>query len=973
MIPAAHVSVMMAAVFTSSFAPAFADTAPVAPATPAAIVAPAPPVAPVAPAPAASTASSAATADISGTIVNQLNGLPVGDASVALYRGDAVVDTSKTDANGNYVFHAEPAGAYSVLIRATGYQSTRVSDVFVVGGSTTTVRTPLLLATTSLREIGYVSVSTGAGASLASTSTIQHDLNPEQLAAQGFANAAQALGTIPGIDLSGGQHTAGDDTSIDIRGMGTGEVRQLLDGHPVGPIGVGSPDTYDYANSPYFLLQNIQTTVGSGAAGLYGVDVIGGTIDFQTLQPTRTKQADFYQGVGNQGLGISEVKATGSIGSFGWALGHAVQGSYNDFEPGPVFQSARPNNNANLANNGACVPGSGANPNNPTYPDVSTCNQLANTYNVSGNYRVQNDIGKLQYRFTNDSILTLTAYAANQLSDSTGNGDNDNLPYQTRLAQIENSAPQCTTSGSGASNGYFAYTGGATPASETLSCLSPQQLAADSSGPDGGGEDRNRGTTLQDFHARFNTTIAKKNAFTADVFSDFYDFRKNSNLASGLNAPNGTFFIGGGTFEDEYLTHGLLLSDEIAGQKNDFGFGYFLENQRFYGNTLSVDPVAGGSYNSLPDVGEGDYSFFIRDQFEAGNRLTTYVNAWDRRSNVTERTTFDPRISLVFRPTNRDIARLTAGRADGDPAAIVKSSVYSNLNNPSSLNPSCNLPNSIETGGNPNIQPENARDIEAAYGHRFWADTSVNLVGYVSSEQNRIFSNVLPITDFGPGALAGFTQSQLGLFEGKIQTNCPGQTITLANLGVTTDDNAAASLYRGLELNGRIRFMPAFYMDYTYDIESAQSSGIPALDLQSSPTLIDNAQLYGIPVHKASLTFDYHTRQGIEGQLEGYFIGPNNDLNRPAYSFFNGFVASSIGHGLTCTLGVNNIFSQNVQNYGYFGQQLAVPLNQDAVPAAGALASFPENVQQAVLFGGSDFEEMGLPPRQFTFALSGKV
>ena len=55
----------------------------------------------------------------------------------------------------------------------------------------------------------------------------------------------------------------------------------------IGPIGVLSPDYYNYTNSPYALLSNIQVTVGSGAAGLYGVDVIGGTIDFQTLNPTK--------------------------------------------------------------------------------------------------------------------------------------------------------------------------------------------------------------------------------------------------------------------------------------------------------------------------------------------------------------------------------------------------------------------------------------------------------------------------------------------------------------------------------------------------------------------------------------------------------------------------------------------------------------------------------------------------------------
>jgi len=173
-----------------------------------------------------------------------------------------------------------------------------------------------------------------------------------------------------------------------------------------------------------------------------------------------------------------------------------------------------------------------------------------------------------------------------------------------------------------------------------------------------------------------------------------------------------------------------LLSDEIAGRKNDFGFGYFVEHQRIYGNTLvpatfgsratSTSPAVPGTaayFQTQPELGEGDYSFFVRDQFATSDRLTAFVNAWSRRSNVTQKTTFDPRVPLVFRPTSRDVVRLTAGRADGDPAAAIKSNgVFTNINNPSSLNPSCTLPNAIAHSGNPSLSPEAANDAEAAYG-----------------------------------------------------------------------------------------------------------------------------------------------------------------------------------------------------------------------------------------------------------------
>ncbi len=615
---------------------------------------------------AAAPAAAADVATISGTLVTQDNGLPVSNATVTLYQGTTVAGTTTSDTGGQYTFSKEPAGVYSIVIRATGYQTTRVDDIFATAGTVSAIRTPLLRAETnsgSLREIGAVS-ATARGTTLASSSTIQHDLSPLQLQSQGFFKAADALGQVPGVNLSGGPHTVGDDTIIDIRGMGSGEVRPLLDGHPLGPIGVFSPDFFNYANSGYFLMSNIQITVGSGASGLYGVDVIGGTIDFQTLNPTRTPHAELYQGFGSANTLISQVKSTGSVGRFGYAIGHTVSGTTGDFSPGLVFQGARPNNNLNLPNNGACTASN----------DLTSCNTALNTYSVSGNYRVQNDLLKLQYSLGDKSAVSFTAYGGNQLSDSTGNGDNDNIPYDTRLAEIQAQPQNCPV-------GYTVITN-----SNPNACYTAQQWAAASYGPYGGGADRNRGTSIQDYHARFTTLIGTSNNVTIDAFDSFYDYRKNSNQAAGFD-PTGTYYVGGGTFDDNYLSNGLLVSDDIALANNDFGIGYFVEHQREWGNNFTQGPPP--AYVPQSERGAGDYSFFVRDQFIADQHFSLYANAWLRRSIVTAQTTFDPRLSLVFRPTRNDVVRLTGGRADGDPAAAIKSTgSFSSYNNPSSLNPS---------------------------------------------------------------------------------------------------------------------------------------------------------------------------------------------------------------------------------------------------------------------------------------------
>lgn len=888
------------------------------------------------------------TMTIAGTVVTQENGLGVSGASVVLYQGSTVVDKTTTNADGQYTFAQKPQGVYSVEINATGYQATRVDDIVTVGGSTTIVRTPLLRATISngneLRVIGSTSASV-RGSTLAATATIQHDLDPAQLQQQGFLKAADAIAQLPGVNFSAGPHTVGDDTFVDIRGMGIGEVRPLIDGHPIGPIGVQNQDTYNYANSPFSLLGNIQVTVGSGASGLYGVDVIGGTIDFQTLSPTTKPHEELTQQFGNDGTLGTVLKATGTVGRLGYAIGHAVVGTYGDFAPGQIFQGARPNNNANAPNGGACT---GSN-------DLTSCNTALNTYSVSANYKELNDLVKLRYHFTPTTALTITAYAGNDHADSTGNGDNDYIPYATRLAQIQTLPQTCA-------GGYVVVTN-----ANPNACYTAQQWAQQSYGPFGGGEDRNRGTSLQDFNAQFTTQFGA-HAVSIGAFSDYYNYHKYSSAAAGLD-PTGTFVFGTGTYTDYYLTHGFLVTDDIATATNDVGFGYFVEHQQQTGNNIAYNPTANTlSFFPQANLGEGDYSFFLRENYTPNPRFAVYLNAWDRRSSVTQHTTLDPRISFVFKPTSRDVVRFTGGQADGDPGAnLANSNGLSGFNNPSSLNPVCgNLLNSVATGGNSSLLPERTTDVETAYGHRFWGDTAINVVGYVSSERDQLFSGVGPITAF---ALANPTISgALAQYATKINSACGTSydaTTVIPHLGLQEVFNASSALFRGIEITGRIRVHPQIALDYAYDIESAQQFGEPANVLANNPYTLDGGQMNQVPVHKASLAIDYtHRPSGFEAQLQGYYVGIGNTLNRPAYTFFNGFASKVVNKHLTLTLSAFNLFDQNSQIYGYFGQQLPNPTNQYTAPYSGPIG------QSLVTGFGTSAELIGLQPRIVTLSLT---
>ncbi len=241
----------------------------------------------------------------------------------------------------------------------------------------------------------------------------------------------------------------------------------------------------------------------------------------------------------------------------------------------------------------------------------------------------------------------------------------------------------------------------------------------------------------------------------------------------------------------------------------------------------------------------------------------------------------------------------------------------------------------------------------------------------MSSVKNQLFNGIEPITQYGSLALNDpVIVANLPGFAQKISSVCGlnlnSQTV-LPYLGISTAYNATNALYRGLELSGRVRATRQFYVDYSYDVQSSQQTGIPITILVNNPFVIDGGQIYGIPVHKGSLTADFNDLHGLETQIQGYYVGDNNTLNRPAFTFFNGFVSHSVGRGLRATLSATNLFNQNWQLYGYFGHQLFVPEN-------GFQPQAKTSIQQAVTLGnGTQEEEMGLSPRVILFSLSAQI
>lgn len=851
---------------------------------------------------------------ISGTIVDQQTGLAVAGARLTLLQGSTSVATTTSDQSGAFSFANVAQGLYNIQVSAAGYQTARSEDVVLAGGNASvslTLTKTISTTTTSLKTISHVTTRAGG---LQTTTTIQQQIDPDIIQRVGQMRAAESLGKLPGVNLIGWDSAIGDDISVDIRGLKNSETQVLLDGHPIGPLGVypsrigGGTGGYDYQVSPTFALQNVVVTYGSGATGLYGVDAVGGAIDFQTISPSQRPTGALKIGYGTDGRQLSAAQTAGTLGKVGWVFLHGVQGAYGDFP-------------------GAVIPQTGLRGNDwttPTFQGIS--------YFVSGNYVLRNDLAKIQYSFSPATQLTLSGYSATSWDDKTGEGDNDFITPEFQLYQAQQS-PTCTTTAGGPGISVTTDSG--------ASCVTPQQYAAASSGPAGGGPGSFQALANQDYHARF-TTSAGKNQIVLDSFVDNYT-QNRQRSDSFVNGPLSILSL-------TYRSFGTLLSDDIALNKHDVGFGLFTMRQYTTGHNISGTTTL--EHQPLFDKLD---SFFVRDVWEPGTHLSFFLNSWFKHSSIGGNS-FDPRLSVIYRPSAADVFRVTGGKSSADPAPLALQ-----LTGVGGITPgNCQL-FSVGEAQSPNELPEKSTDLEASYAHRFAADTTVQLTAYDTNEINTIFQGAVPASGFQ--TLLNSVPGYLPAVYSKIQSLCPNfqppnAPPNINNLVVHTNVNIARERARGLELGGRMRVNPHFFIDGYYDVQSAVLFDAPVDILQSNTTLINGSQLPAIPLHKFGLAMDLTNTHGGEIYIDYTHLSSNNSLNRPAFGWADAAFTQSVSKSLALNLGVTNLFNSAVDNYGRIGWGLFIPENQ--------YGSDPNALAQGT-------ERFGLAPRAFIFSLTEKM
>ena len=903
-------------------------------------------------------AAAAGGTTISGRILDTQGGLPVANATVELQRNGAEVATGRTDGGGNFRILDQPPGTYAVYVRAAGYQTTRIAPDLLVSAELAEVsfQTAIARQPQGLKQIGYV-VTAGRTA-LQTTTTINTHIDTSVIQSENYQRLADVLTTVPGV-ITSTSSSVGDDMTLSIRGYDSTETATLLDGHPIGPIGAFGGG-YNYNVSPFWGLSGADVIFGSGATGLFGATTIAGAVNFQTINPTQQNHVSVTQGVGSDNKAMTGLLGTGTLGKLGYAIAWGSQGTTGNFPGGFIQQTALLQ--TSVVNPGIGPPFRPSSKASPPPPDLTNANAFneVNYYPVSGGYVQRNFVGKLIYDFSPKTTLQFTTYSAQDWSNSTGEGDNDyeTFPYvlygaQQTLASIEatkkglntilvNGKPEsCHDSIAVLIGNPQGYT-----------CMTPAQYAVNFYGPFGGSIDRWRTLGDVDYDARATQQLGS-GLITLEGFDDNYNYneQKGPGVAIGPYGP-------GPNYLDLYGNRGYLLSDDFAMSKNDFAFGYSWLHQANTNGSFPYTLANGTTYNTFgnnPPLYLATASYFVRDTWTPNDKFSAFGSFWLQRSLDTSSTHFDPRVSLVYRPDNADVIRLTGGRSysEPDPSLLAFAPpVYgapSSINCPPATSGSGALV-SIASVANPTLQPETAGDLELAYGHRFNPTTKVQADVYQSLESQALLNGNVSIVGF-----PGITVPQDYIDKALARLNsCPGLHPTIHNLAFTTTYNAASARYRGIVLSANTGITRNVSFDASFDIQSAAYLGVPQDILIANTALIDGGQIYGVPLRQGTAGLSYQDNGGVGARLDATYIGGDNSWNRNPFWFANASLSKTSGQ-MSVNMGVYNLFNSVAQRYGYIGYGVYQPQNYYGSAAQGGPTS---GIEQSS-------EQYGLPFRSY--------
>jgi outer membrane receptor protein involved in Fe transport len=530
----------------------------------------------------------------------------------------------------------------------------------------------------------------------------------------------------------------------------------------------------------------------------------------------------------------------------------------------------------------------------------------------------RSDLIKLTYAPDPKTNFAVTDINSSYWENKTGNGDGDYLPYPTAYAS-------CVAAGSADPATCASQATGWQGAGPAWQAFNFGYQDATISHQFGGGT-----VSLNGFTTLYNDTTYRLNLPTPDK-----QYLRNSRVQ----------------------TSGSLLDDDFAGTDNDFTVGYsYFNNAYIYSELYALSPSR-DSYDA-PYSNEGAY--FIRDVWQNQHSpLTAFLNIWARHASETDSSYLDPRLSLLYRTSSRDVLRAAFGATTTEPTSdeldlpFQPGQLAQGITNGTGggTTYTCGALNSIGSVPSADLKPERGVDEEASWGHTWFGDSITQLQLYNVNVYDKLYSSLIPLAQAGQ---AGINPSYIASATQALTNVCGANNYSL---GVTGTLNIGTLQARGADLSGRQRINRRLYVDYDWALTSSVLANAPPQYLESNLTSIVGSQIKGVPLHTANVAVD-NTFGVVDARYTIYTVSINNTKNLPAYDYSDLQLMTPVSHNATFTVSISNLYNQYANIQGLIGEGVPAPLNSYATAA-----------DYAPYIGKAATEWFGLPYRQIYFSV----
>lgn len=528
------------------------------------------------------------------------------------------------------------------------------------------------------------------------------------------------------------------------------------------------------------------------------------------------------------------------------------------------------------------------------------------------------DLLKLTYAPDAKTTIALTGVNSSYWENKSGNGDGDYLPYQTAYAS-------CVASGS----------------------ANPAQCASQTTGWQGAGP------AWQAFNFGYqDATISHRfgeGTVSLDGFTTLYN---DTTYRLNLPTPNKQYLK-----DARVQTTGSLLDDDFAGTNDDFTIGYSYFNNAYIYSALYPASPSKATF-AAPYSNEG--AFFVRDVWQAQHSpLTAFLNVWARHASETDSSYLDPRLSVLYRTSPRDVLRAAFGATTTEPTSdeldlpFQPGQLAQGITNGTGggATYTCGSLNSIGSVPSTDLKPERGVDEEASWGHTWFGDSITQLQLYNVNVYDKLYTSLIPLSQAGN---AGINSSYVTAANQALTGVCGAGNYTL---GVTGTVNVGTLQARGADLSGRQRITRRLYIDYDWTLTSSVLRNAPPQYLQANLTSIAGSQIKGVPLHTANVAVD-NLFGAVDARYTIYTVSIDNTKNLPAYDYSDLQFTAPVAREATFTLSISNLFDQYANIQGLIGQGVPAPLNGYATAA-----------DYTPYIGKAATEWFGLPYRQIYFSL----